>query len=69
MCYDESQVLYMGNKASPEKGQATARTEQVISESFLAETLGHLKTIPITEKHPSKTQQVGKQVLLSEEES
>lgn len=54
-CYHESQVLYMGNTASPKKGQATARTEQVISESFLGETLGHRKTILITEKHASKT--------------
>lgn len=51
----ESQVLYMGNKVSSEKGQAAAGTEQVISESSLAETLGHLKTTLVTEKHSSKT--------------
>lgn len=44
----------MGNKASPEEGSATAGTSKVISESFLAGRLGHLKSILVTEKHSLK---------------
>jgi len=46
--------LCTGNKASPEKGQAIARTQQAISESFVAETSGHPKTMLVTEKYTSK---------------